>query len=187
MTAMIAISLWQPWASALFAPANPGASPRAIKEHETRHWPMPNRFIGQPIAIHAAKRDTPDEREFWMDVVMNPARRELYGNAFAAIGIQKYSDLPRGAIIGTAVFASPIHTEKMDAVGEIESDWGNFSAGRWAWPTVHLERFATPIPCVGRQGFFEWASPNDTRGCGDCDPCLGGRPAQRAVDPTLKL
>ncbi len=152
---MIAISLWQPWASALFAPYNPGASPIAIKTNETRHWPMPGRLIGQTIAIHAAKRDTLDEREFWTDVVMAPSLREMHGHAFAAIGIQNYHDLPRGAIIGTAVFASPIRTEKIDSLGEHEANWGNYSPERWAWPVVHTDHFSKPIPCVGRQGFFE--------------------------------
>jgi len=151
---MIAISLWQPWASALFAPANPGTSPRAIKEYETRHWPMPARYIGQEVAIHAAKRDTADERDFWTYVVMGD-RRELYGHAFFAIRIQKYSDLPRGAIIGTATFASPVSTNRMDAVSEMESEWGNFSADRWAWPVVSTNHFEKAIPCVGRQGFFQ--------------------------------
>lgn len=153
---MIAISLWQPWASALFAPLNPGASPEAIKGYETRHWPMPDRCIGRMIAIHAAKRDTADEREFWTDVVMAPGRRETYGHAFAAIGVQKYADLPRGAVIGTAVFRSPVRTEQMGAIGEIESDWGNYAFNRWAWPVIETTLFPQPIPFVGRQGFFEF-------------------------------
>lgn len=152
---MICISLWQPWASALFAPLSPGASREAIKGYETRHWAMPDRCIGRMIAIHAAKRDTPDEREFWVDVVMGK-HRETYGHAFAALGIKKYSDLPRGAVIGTAVFRSPIRTERMDSIGEIESEWGNYSTGRWAWPVIETTLFPRPIPFVGRQGFFEF-------------------------------
>jgi hypothetical protein len=126
-----------------------------IKQFETRHWAMPTRLIGQTIAIHAAKRDTPDEREFWLDVVMNPERRELYGRAFASLGIQNYNDLPRGAIIGTVQFAASQGTDDM-VVSEIEEDWGNYWPNRFAWPASLATPFEKPIPCLGRQGFFHW-------------------------------
>ena len=44
---MKAISLWQPWASLIAAGAKP---------YETRSWAPPRELIGQPIAIHAAKK-----------------------------------------------------------------------------------------------------------------------------------
>ncbi len=44
---MKAISLWQPWASLVACGAKP---------YETRHWAPPRALIGQPIAIHAAKK-----------------------------------------------------------------------------------------------------------------------------------
>lgn len=44
---MKAISLWQPWASLIACGAKP---------FETRHWAPPRELIGQPIAIHAAKK-----------------------------------------------------------------------------------------------------------------------------------
>ena len=49
---MRAISLWQPWATAIAV---------GVKQIETRHWKTDYRG---PIAIHAAKRWTRDEREF---------------------------------------------------------------------------------------------------------------------------
>lgn len=153
---MKAISLWQPWSSALFAPMNPGASMEAIKTYETRSWPMPSLLIGQEVAIQAAKRNTKDEQEFWMHVVMDTTRREIYGHSFAAIGIHNYSDLPRGAIIGKVKFARSVHVEDLDVLGEIEHDWGNYSAGRYAWPVTETNLFPAPIPCMGRQGFFDW-------------------------------
>jgi hypothetical protein len=42
-----AISLWQPWASLIACEAKP---------FETRDWAPPRELIGQPIAIHAAKK-----------------------------------------------------------------------------------------------------------------------------------
>jgi hypothetical protein len=44
---MKAISLWQPWASLIACGAKP---------YETRSWAPPRDLIGQPIAIHAAKK-----------------------------------------------------------------------------------------------------------------------------------
>src|SRR3546814_13455324 len=50
--ALKAISLWQPWASAIAL---------GHKSIETRHWPT--KYRGE-LAINAAKRFGPDEREF---------------------------------------------------------------------------------------------------------------------------
>ena len=49
---MKALSLWQPWASAIAL---------GHKRIEPRHWTTSYRGL---IAIHAAKRWTADEREF---------------------------------------------------------------------------------------------------------------------------
>ncbi len=155
---MIVISLWQPWASAMFAPLNPGVSPDPIKKNETRSWPMPDKYIGQTIGIQAAKRDTEDEKEFWMDVCFDEFKREMYGRAFGAIDIRNYPMLPRGKVIGTVVFSKSVRTEDL-AVSALESTWGNYSVGRWAWPATEQKPFANPIPCVGRQGFFNWEMP----------------------------
>jgi hypothetical protein len=158
---MIAISLWQPWASALFAP-RPGGMRVPVKQYETRGWQMPPKYVGKPVAIHAAKRRTDDEREFWRDTVMrDPALRAMYAEAFRAIGIKCFGDLPLGAIIGEVVFAGSIPTEKVE-LDSVEQQWGNYSAGRWAWPTTERKVYDKPIPCIGRQGFFFWGGPGDS-------------------------
>jgi len=36
-----------------------------------------------------------------------------------------------------------------------ELAFGDFSAGRYAWELRNPIRFADPIPCTGRQGFWE--------------------------------
>lgn len=66
---MIAISLWQPWASLLVtrqrvcdvydcARCLAGLHDRfrMVKRFETRSWPCPPKHIGQRVAFHAAKR-----------------------------------------------------------------------------------------------------------------------------------
>lgn len=52
---MKAISLWQPWASLIACGAKP---------FETRHWAPPMTLIGQPVAIHAAKKIDKGAAEF---------------------------------------------------------------------------------------------------------------------------
>lgn len=146
---MICISLWQPWASALFAP-RPDGSPLAIKPDETRHWPLPDRLIGKEIGLHAAKRDTREEREFWADMVNGD---EMFEKAFAAIGIKSYADLPRGCLIGTVVFGSPVRTH-LAKPDELAKCWGNHGPDRWSWPVVSRKLYDAPVPCLGRQGFF---------------------------------
>lgn len=152
---MKAISLWQPWASALFAPYK-GDQFHAIKLYETRHWKMPVYLHNEWVAIHAAKRDTKAEREFWEDIV---CENDDYQRAFIDIGILGYAALPRGSIIGKARFGPSQATSHYADWKDVECDWGNYSPGRYAWPVIEKELFTNPIPCVGRQGFFDVQLP----------------------------
>ena len=137
-----------------------------VKTFETRSWAVPRSLIGAHIAIHAAKRDTKDEQEFWMDTVLDRGgHREVYGEAFAKIGVLKYSDLPRGAIIGTATIAACNETDDViEKITDIESEWGNYSHGRFAWLLTTVIPLTTPVPCIGRQGFFDWQPPAKAHG-----------------------
>lgn len=71
MTALPAISLHQPWATLIATPVprtcsrdaghwptSPagGIKPTMVKRYETRSRPMPAKYVGQRVAIHAAKR-----------------------------------------------------------------------------------------------------------------------------------
>lgn len=91
-----------------------------------------------------------------METILDSPHREAFGVAFEAIGIKKYNDLPRGCIIGVVEFFPSVRVERLPSIGEIEREMGNYSLGRWAWPVVKTEHFTTPVPCVGRQGFFDW-------------------------------
>jgi ASCH domain len=62
---MKAISLWQPWASLIACGAKP---------FETRHWAPPRELIGQPIAIHAAKKVDKDAASFAVDLMYGQHR-----------------------------------------------------------------------------------------------------------------
>lgn len=137
---MKALSLWQPWASALFTP---------LKRYETRHWPAPSWLIGQRIAIHAAKKRDADVRDFWEGL----DDREY--TEFARIGVAVFDQLPFGALVGTAVLVKCHRTEALGIQhGCDDYEWGNHGPGRFAWEFAQHERFEQPVPYVGRQGIF---------------------------------
>lgn len=104
------------------------------KRHETRHWWTPHRG---PIAIHQAKRVDAD--------------------ACALFGYLP-QEVPRGAMLGVVDLEDCIRMTPalIDRQPEQEYMAGNWAIGRYAWPMRVIERFATPIPAVGRQGLFEW-------------------------------
>jgi hypothetical protein len=154
------ITLWQPYASLIAVRAKP---------FETRAYPPPAKLIGQRIAIHAAVRK-PDKLtggippEAWA-----PAIDALS----ASIGDFSWHDLPRGAVVCTAVlagayrlgdsifpgradvveFRGPSHWDRDD----INIDpFGDYSPGRWAWLLTDVQRLDPPVPARGKQGWWEW-------------------------------
>lgn len=150
---MKAISLWQPWASAI---------PAGLKHFETRSWKPPASMMGQRIAIHAALRSTPQLRRWWGEVVTGCASRE---KAFAAIGVKGFDGLPRGKIVATArlemvqgthEFRTPAGPMSLEAE---EIMWGDYAPGRFAWRLEQIMWVNPPLPIKGRQGWFEWTPP----------------------------
>lgn len=94
MTAIPAISLWQPWASFIAI---------GVKPYETRHWAAPRRLIGQRIAIHAAKRRLDkDDVQWWHET----SERSLLP--------------PLGAFVCTAILKAVLPTSavKWDEFGD---------------------------------------------------------------------
>lgn len=145
---MKALSLWQPWASFIAI---------GMKSFETRSWSPPPLLIGQRIAIHAAKKAIPPDDVEW-------ARR---------LGAP---DLPRGAIVCTAVLAGAYQCGPPRSLADIAhsrlrvirqvvgsadvpivpDEFGDFADGRWAWLLTDIERFEPPVPARGAQGFWDW-------------------------------
>lgn len=72
-------------------------------------------------------------------------------------GVNWARDLPRGALIGKVNLIACMSAGKMPEGHEHTDDYqcGDFSEGRFAWRRGGYLRFATPIPYVGRQGFFD--------------------------------
>lgn len=114
-------------------------------------------LFGKRIAIHAAKamddlieiaKYMAELKEFGGEC---DAHMKTYNNAIAAMGFQKFSELPRGAIIGTAVLEASVPTASLVDPGP----FGDFSPGRFAWRVRDPQVLAEPIPFRGMQGFFE--------------------------------
>jgi len=132
---MKAISLWQPWASALFISLPDG---RRLKANETRSWATGHR--GR-LVIHAAKT-FPKEAKYF-------ARTERTLGRIPPM-------LPIGCLIGVVNLVGMRKTEDIVyQVSAIERMYGNYDPGRWAWITLDQILFKEPIPFKGKQGFFE--------------------------------
>lgn len=102
---MKAISLWQPWASLIACGAKP---------FETRHWAPPRDLIGQPIAIHAAKKVDKGAAEFAEELIYGQhpdggfelARKlsdSFKGTSDEQMGIFRQAVMPVGCIVCIAV------------------------------------------------------------------------------------
>jgi hypothetical protein len=154
---MKAISLWQPWASAVAL---------GSKTIETRHWSTSYRG---PLAIHAAKRLNRGEMIFygscWNWVGALSGLGAGSGNHFDLIGA-----LPLGAIVAVCNLTDCRPTESFTQ-GELdvmrapdresghlyqwcERQMGNFDLGRFGWILEDIRALPDPIPFVGRRGLF---------------------------------
>jgi hypothetical protein len=139
-----AISLWQPWASAVVF---------GTKKIETRHWSTNYRG---PLAIHAAKHLVQRELVMWLQ--MPEFIQALWPIAKDTRDVCELLDrMPFGAIVGTVELVDCVRVETLIELGPLENYLGNYHPGRFGWILEKPIAFETPIPCVGRQGFFHVA------------------------------
>lgn len=128
---MKAISLWQPYASAIAL---------RLKTIETRSWAT--RYRGR-IAIHASKRWAREQREF--------------AAVERALG-RLPERLPFGCIVALATIVDCSHAEDLISlpgyVGPVNKIYGDFSDGRFGWELSNVIALPEPIPYKGAQGFF---------------------------------
>ena len=146
---MKAISLWQPWATAIVCGA---------KKIETRSWST--KVIGK-VAIHAAKK--------WNDECASAygylTDREKFCALLPRDDNYDLLPLPFGAIIGTAEIIACSPTETIiDKISPLEMALGNYSDGRFGWLLKNAVRFKEPIPYKGMQGFFNVEIPQSNGG-----------------------
>lgn len=130
-----ALTVYQPWASLIAC---------GFKEFETRGWPAPQKYIGQLIALHAAKQWSTQEQR-WLTV---------YQKKFPEIGELA---VPRGCIIAMCRLVEVVPAELLrETVNPRERSMGNFDAGRYGWRLEVVKRAEPPIPAAGKQGIWFW-------------------------------
>lgn len=142
-----------------------GLSPLAIvygaKTIETRSWQPPAAVLGQRIAIHASKTRGPGglwELGHWMQEDGNVPWLTKAGYIREEDdGMQAHpEELPRGAIVGTAVLSDCRPTEELaPLVSELEWSHGDFSEGRYGWVLTKVLRLKEPVPHLGSLGLWK--------------------------------
>ena len=125
---MKAISLWQPWASAMAL---------GWKRNKTRAWAT--KYRG-PLLIHAAKK------------VIGWPSFDIQ-SLFDGIAFQP-SDLPRGVILCRVNLIDCKKIFIHNRPKGIERALGDYTPGRFMWITEKLQIF-DPIPFCGSQRFFD--------------------------------
>lgn len=134
---MMAISLWQPWASFIFS---------GRKRFETRGRQYPMGYHNGLIAIHAAKRRLP---------IKNIAE-QISEIAYEEFGCSWNETLPYGAILGTVRLTGCYGTGHQDIhkADDDEKVVGDWSPGRFAWALSEVKALKGQLPFKGAQGFF---------------------------------
>jgi len=138
---MKAISLWEPWATAIAI---------GTKQIETRGWPTSYRG---PLAIHAAKTRAHCE---W---VFRPTTLDeiIVSEEFWKLGIRCMDDLRFGCVVATCELTACWRTEHArGGITPMERALGNYGDGRFAWKLSNVVRLREPIPARGAQQFWEW-------------------------------
>lgn len=144
---MKAISIWQPHASLVV---------HGLKPYETRSWAAWKSLLGQRIWIHAGKalNDLNDLNAYLVDRDSGDGSDVVFDAYVAALkvaGFKHLREMPRGAILGSAILADSIPTADLPNPGP----FGDFSPGRFAWRMTDPLLLPEPVPFVGKQGFFE--------------------------------
>lgn len=158
---IMAISLWQPWASFMA---------HGLKRNETRSWYTPYRG---PLAIAATKSQPKDE----MDEVWEAEEGSEVHDQYKAGLLQMspntdprkcFDGLPRGCVVCVVNLIDCVRTEEFVPHGNREArrtlsyqEWcyGDYSLGRYAWITEMIHRFEEPVPCRGAQQLWDWERP----------------------------
>jgi hypothetical protein len=144
-----AISLWQPWATAMAI---------GLKTIETRHWSTQIRGL---VAIHASKRWQLEERMLAAELA------EI--NAAPALLLP-----PLGAIVAIGRLVGIERTERLlPRITATEESFGNYGPGRFGWLFEEVTPLEQPIPYRGAQGFFD--VPVDLTGLASVRPDDGGQ------------
>jgi hypothetical protein len=135
-TTIPAISVWQPWASAIAT---------GVQRIETR--PRDTHKTGW-IAIHASKRWTEDQ------VIATDFLASQYEEIFEAFTFMEGQPMPLGAIIAVADLADSVRVDMLSTISPMERDLGNYASGRYGWVFREVRPLTTPLKWKGSQGWF---------------------------------
>ncbi|MBE9199074.1 MULTISPECIES: ASCH domain-containing protein [unclassified Nodularia (in: cyanobacteria)] len=129
---MKALSLWQPWASAIAL---------GMKSVETRSWGTKYRGY---LLICSAQKDT-REQELYFYEIIKPIDRRL-----------TYNDFPFGVAVAVVNIKRVVKiTEKLiTEQSDLEKKLGLWEVGRYAWVFDEI-RPITPFEVKGKQGLFD--------------------------------
>jgi len=174
---MLAITLYEPYASLVAC---------ELKRFETRSWPAPFGSSGQRLAIHAARKWTPGQRQKTVELataageLVFPNHRETpAADWWRAVSIRNtFSSTWRPDTLGRVLC-----TVQFDGCAQIDDDteaqWckrldarhpfhsqlafrqfevnaGDWSCGRYVWELSNVERFDDPPLARGRQRIWHW-------------------------------
>lgn len=142
-----AITLWQPWASAMAA---------GLKTVETRSWATSYRG---PLAIHASAR-----KVHTADMGLVRALGRALRVDVARTNPKALADaLPRGAVLGVVELYDVVLMSRVSALHDVmtaqEMSWGDWKPDRFAWLCRPVVWFPEPVPAKGAQGLWDWQRP----------------------------
>lgn len=152
---MMAITVWQPWATLIALGAKP---------FEFRGWPAPARLVGQRVAIHAGAR--PVKRSEVQELLLKlrgPQALETGLLPAKAIGMLERvatspGSLPLSSVLCTAILGAPIRDGelalRMGVPSIADSDRAEHS--NWGRPLIDIHVLEPFVPARGAQGWWQW-------------------------------
>lgn len=138
---MKALTLWQPWASAIAF---------GLKQYETRPRKTNHRGL---LAIHAGKAMNEEVLASlghiqWSDHIKLPLSRR-----YDQVGA---GDFPQGVVVAVAELEDclTMDDELIASVGAQERSLGHWEAGRYAYKLTDVKALKTPVAASGKQGMW---------------------------------
>lgn len=160
---VLAISVRQPWAWALFNGKHvENRSPASVKHMHAVAKPTPGR-TAVPLMIHAAKGMSRSEYEH---------ARQTIDRILGAGSCPRPDALVRSALIG--------HVSYVECITQSTSPWFFGPRGLVFENATLLDE---PVPCIGALGFFKWRSSQNHRLASD--PLYDFDRLRDAIEPPL--
>ena len=148
---MIAITVWQPWASLIIA----GHKPFEFRTKSYLAYRPVHPMAGDRIVIHAGMRKVNRNEVADLLLRLESGTTGLHKDAREFLEKIHTSPtcIPLGAGLGTVALG------KVHRVGGIMRgirDSDRVDKSLQAWPMLNIRRWEPYVPCPGRQGFWKW-------------------------------